>query len=166
MCVCVRTHVCTRAHAKLLGHVWLFVTPWTPWTVASWAPLSMGFRRQEHWSGLPFPPPEDLPDPKLNPNLVSCTGRQILYHQHHLGTPMHSSNYIRTFWACCCMQFNLNENNLKIVGKEALGELWVRSGHERMIWNERWFSDRDHMCSRRSFVQMLGSFRRSSIAVS
>ena len=34
----------------------------TPWTVARQVPLSMGFPRQEHWSGLPFPPPGDLPD--------------------------------------------------------------------------------------------------------
>ena len=34
----------------------------TPWTVAHQVPLSMGFSRQEYWSGLPFPPPEDLPD--------------------------------------------------------------------------------------------------------
>ena len=33
-----------------------------PWTVAHQAPLSMEFSRQEHWSGLPFPSPEDLPD--------------------------------------------------------------------------------------------------------
>ena len=35
----------------------------TPWTVAHQAPLSMGFSRQEYWSGLPCPPPGDLPDP-------------------------------------------------------------------------------------------------------
>ena len=35
----------------------------TPWTAACQAPLSMGFSRQEHWSGLPFPPPGDLPEP-------------------------------------------------------------------------------------------------------
>ena len=34
----------------------------TPWTVAHQAPLSMGFPRQEYWSGLPFPSPGDLPD--------------------------------------------------------------------------------------------------------
>ena len=37
----------------------------TPWTVAHQASLSMGFPRQEHWSVLPFPPPEDLPDPEM-----------------------------------------------------------------------------------------------------
>ena len=39
----------------------------TPWTAACQAPLSMGFSGQEHWSGLPFPPPGDLPDPGIEP---------------------------------------------------------------------------------------------------
>ena len=39
----------------------------TPWTVAHQAPLSMGFSRQECWSGLPCPPPGDLPDPGIEP---------------------------------------------------------------------------------------------------
>ena len=39
----------------------------TPWTVARQAPLSMGISRQECWSGLPFPSPEDLPDPEIKP---------------------------------------------------------------------------------------------------
>ena len=49
---------------KLLSHVRLFATPWT---VAYQAPPSMGFSRQESWSGLPFPSPEDLPDPGIKP---------------------------------------------------------------------------------------------------
>ena len=44
----------------VLSHVRLFSTQWT---VARQAPLSMGFSRQEYWSGLPFPPPGDLPIP-------------------------------------------------------------------------------------------------------
>ena len=39
----------------------------TPWTVAYQAPPSMGFSRQEYWSGLPFPSPGDLPDPGIKP---------------------------------------------------------------------------------------------------
>ena len=39
----------------------------TPRAAARQAPLSMGFSRQEHWSGLPFPPPGDLPDPGIEP---------------------------------------------------------------------------------------------------
>ena len=39
----------------------------TPWTVASQAPLSMGFSRQEYWNGLPFPFPGDLSNPGIKP---------------------------------------------------------------------------------------------------
>ena len=39
----------------------------TPWAVACQAPLSMGFSRQEYWSGLPYPPPGALPDPEIEP---------------------------------------------------------------------------------------------------
>ena len=39
----------------------------TPWTVALQAPLSIGFSRQEHWSGLPFPSPGDLTNPGIKP---------------------------------------------------------------------------------------------------
>ena len=46
----------------------------TPWTVASQAPLSMGFSRQECWSGLPFPSPEDLPDTGIKPLLPALAG--------------------------------------------------------------------------------------------
>ena len=52
-------HVCVLSH---LSRVRLFATPWT---VACQAPLSMGFSKQEHWSGLPCPPPGDLPDPGI-----------------------------------------------------------------------------------------------------
>ena len=38
-----------------------------PWTVVYQASLSMGFSRQEYWSGLPFPSPGDLPDPGIEP---------------------------------------------------------------------------------------------------
>ena len=48
----------------MVSCVRLFVTLWT---VARQAPLSMGFPRQENWSGLPFPPPGDLPDPGMEP---------------------------------------------------------------------------------------------------
>ena len=39
----------------------------TPWTVGCQAPLSMGFSRQEYWSGLPFPSPGHRPDPEIEP---------------------------------------------------------------------------------------------------
>ena len=51
-------------HAQLLSHVWLFATPWT---VAHQNPLLMESAWQEYWSGLPFPPPGYLPDPRTTP---------------------------------------------------------------------------------------------------
>ena len=48
----------------VLSHVQLFVNPWT---VAHQAPLSVEFSRQEYWSGLPFPPPGDPPNPGIKP---------------------------------------------------------------------------------------------------
>ena len=46
----------------------------TPWTVAHQAPLSMGFPRQEYWSGVPLPSPGDLPDPGLEPASLALVG--------------------------------------------------------------------------------------------
>ena len=51
------------------SHVRPFVTPWT---VARQVPLSMKFSRQEYWSGLPCPPPGDLPDPGIKPTSLMC----------------------------------------------------------------------------------------------
>ena len=45
-----------------------------PRTVAHQAPLSMGFSRQEYWSGLPFPSPGDLPDPGIEAGFPALTG--------------------------------------------------------------------------------------------
>ena len=57
-CVCVLSHF---SHVQLSA---------TAWTVACQAPLSMGFSRQEYWSGLPGPPPGDLPDPGIEPSFL------------------------------------------------------------------------------------------------
>ena len=51
-------YVAERSVCWLLSHVQLFATPWT---IVHQAPLSMEFSRQEHWRGLPFPSPGDLP---------------------------------------------------------------------------------------------------------
>ena len=62
-----------------------------PGTVARQVPLSMGFPRQEYWSGLPFPYPGDSSWPR-DWTYISCVGRQVLYHwatreaQHGLTT--------------------------------------------------------------------------------
>ena len=53
MCVCVSRSVVSNSA--------------TPWTVAHQASLSMEFSRKEYWSGLPFPSPEELPNPGIDP---------------------------------------------------------------------------------------------------
>ena len=55
----------------VLSCVRLFLTPWT---VACQTLLSMGFSRQAYWSGLPFPPPGELPDPGIEPESPVLAG--------------------------------------------------------------------------------------------
>ena len=56
----------------MLSHFSLVQLLATLWTLARQAPLSMEYSRQEYWNGLPFPPPEDLPDPGVQPTLFLC----------------------------------------------------------------------------------------------
>ena len=57
------------------SHVRLFLTLWT---IACQAPLSMGFSRQEYWSGLPVPSPRDLSNPEIEP--ITPMPPALLYH--------------------------------------------------------------------------------------
>ena len=57
-----------KVKVKMLSHVQLFATPWT---VAYHVLLSMGFSRQEYWRGLPFPSPEDLSNPGIEPGSLA-----------------------------------------------------------------------------------------------
>ena len=57
-----------KVKVKSLSRVRRFVTLWT---VAHQAPLSLGFSRQEYWSGLPFPSPGDVPDPGIEPRSLA-----------------------------------------------------------------------------------------------
>ena len=68
----------------MLSNVQLFPTPWS---IAHQAPLSLGFPRQEYWSGFPFPPPEDLPNPGLNTHLNLLHGQTDSLTPSHLGSP-------------------------------------------------------------------------------
>ena len=92
MCVCVFLYVICM-FAQSLSFVWLSAAPGT---IACQNPLFMGFSRQEYWSGLPCPPPGDLPDPGIEP-----TGRWTLHHFATWEAPEeHCSalNQWRTFW--------------------------------------------------------------------
>ena len=72
---------------KSLSCVQLFATAWT---VAYQAPPSIGFSRQECWSGLPFPSPGDLPDPGIKPGSPALQADALLSeppgkpHLHHI----------------------------------------------------------------------------------
>ena len=66
--LCVKHAVTEQSYTDVLSRVQLFVTPWS---LARQAPLSMGFSRQEYWSGLPCPPQRDLPNPEIEPTSVT-----------------------------------------------------------------------------------------------
>ena len=77
-----------ESEVKLLSRVCLFATLWT---VAYQARPSMGFSRQEYWSGLPFPSPGDLPDPGIEPRSPALQADALppgpLWRQRFLGLP-------------------------------------------------------------------------------
>ena len=65
-CLCLScTYLSTSSRDSLVTKSYLTLA--TPWSIACQAPLSMGFSKQEYWSGLPFPSPGDLPDPGIEP---------------------------------------------------------------------------------------------------
>ena len=66
----------------MLSHVCFFAIPWT---VACQVTMPMGFSRQEYWSGLPFPPPGDLPNTGIKPTFPVLVGR--LFTTELLGKP-------------------------------------------------------------------------------
>ena len=76
------TEVCSSSKPShlycvcVLSHIWLFEIPWT---VADQSPLFMEFSRQEYWSRLPFPSPEDLSNLGIKPVSIRI-GKWILYH--------------------------------------------------------------------------------------
>ena len=65
-----RTQFLLKVKVNSLSRVQLFVTLWT---VAHQAALSMGFSRQEYCNGLPYPPPGDLPNPRMEPTSINVT---------------------------------------------------------------------------------------------
>ena len=84
ICVCVLSHFsCARLFATL-------------WTLAFQAPLSMGFSRQEYWSGLPRPPPGDLPNPGIE--LTSPALQADSWPLSHQGSPYGKSDRSYHIW--------------------------------------------------------------------
>ena len=79
------THICMYGGGGLVTKSCLTLSP--PWTVAHQDPRSLGFPRQEYWSGLPFPSLGYLPNPG-SPNLGLLHCRQILYQMSYKGSPI------------------------------------------------------------------------------
>ena len=93
---------------------------WPQWTVAHQAPLSMGFSRQEYWGGLPFPPPEDLPNLGIKP------GSPTLQADTLPSEPLGKSNYL-----------NIQNVPCGSTGKESTcsaGDLGLIPGLGQMPW--------------------------------
>ena len=78
-----------KVHECMFSRIRLFATPWT---VAYQAPPSMGFSRQEDWSGMPFPSPGDLPNPGIKPR--SPTVQADALTSEPLGKPMQGPTQI------------------------------------------------------------------------
>ena len=75
-------HMCLLSR---FSHVQLFETPWI---VARQAPLSMGFSKQEYWSGLTFPPPGSLPNPGIEPVVLKSPSLEGRFFMTSLGSLM------------------------------------------------------------------------------
>ena len=119
--------VLCKVKVKLLSCVWLFATPWTAWTVAHQAPPSLGFSRQEYWSGLPckYLPivwkvteaqshiPENTQAPLSLPSqetLVQETMKKLSYTKAPLQSSLESMAFL--FSKCnVCSGSNFPENN-------------------------------------------------------
>ena len=116
------------AHTQSLSRVCLFVTPWT---VAYQAPLSMGFSRQEFWSGLPFP------SPPREQSFIFCIDRWILYHwaiKEEKGMAPHSSTLA---WK---IPWTEEPGRLQSMGSLGVGHDWTTSLSlfTCMHWRRKW----------------------------
>ena len=108
LCACARVYVCACARVYVRTYVFVHMCVYVCMyvcvcmishsvvsdsmrvpmgCVAHQAPLSMGFSRQEYWSGLPFPPPGDLPDPGIEPTSSAPPALWQILLQSHLRSP-------------------------------------------------------------------------------
>ena len=107
-----------------------------PWTIASQAPMSLGFSRQKYWSGLSFPPPGDLPNSGIEPrSLMSPVLASEFYHCCHLGS-----------WFWLILKINIKKNLTPLA---SLSENSVLCGHLFFSWHLQecfWFSVKHGVC--------------------
>ena len=122
---------------KSLSCVWLFATPWA---VAYQASPSMGFSRQEYWSGLPFPSPGDLPDPgielrypALEADALTSEPQRIKIH-HFADKGLYSQSY--GFSSSHIQMWELVHKNSWAL-KNRHFELWCWRGFLRVSWTAK-----------------------------
>ena len=102
-CIDIDTDCAVLSHFRLFG---------IPWTVAHQVPLSMGFHRQEYWSGLPFPPPGDLPNPGIELCLLCLLHWQIdSFPLCHLGNQLDIVQRYRYRYRHKSFKFFLNKSS-------------------------------------------------------
>ena len=98
----------------------------TPWTEAYQVPLSMGFSRQEYWSGLPCPPPGDLPDPGVEPRSPALQADSLPFelprksniYQINIKMPRQKKKKVNKE-----KEINLNKQNQETNGVPGAGQL-------------------------------------------
>ena len=125
---------------KLLSCDRLFATPWT---VACQAPLSLGFSRQEHWSGLPFPSPEDLLEEYFtsaifSSNDITLNMRKTLYklklrnilQKSDQTQGYHGQAKIKNYYRLCCY------GDMMTKCKEAA---WIKRSNSTKDIRENWW---------------------------
>ena len=101
-------HLCVHVCSAASLCVQLFVTLWT---VAHQSPLSMGFSRQEYWSGFPCPPPEDLPNPGIEPYFLCLLRLQVdSLSTESPGKPSISESWSILGGSCSCFPRDLGQN--------------------------------------------------------
>ena len=97
----------------------------TPWTVAYQAPQSMEFSRQEYWSGLPFPSPEDLPNPGIKPGSPALQADALP--SEPPGKPFCSTKDTTKRWKIKLQEIHLNKDLLSVQfsSVQLLSRVWL-----------------------------------------
>ena len=122
MCVCVSCSVMSDSFVTL-------------WTVARQAPLSMGFSKQGHWSGLPFPSPRDLPDPGVKPKPPALQADSFLSEPPAFPKSC-KKNLQKRIWPACNQPANRQPNSsytLNFPARPPIGQTQCRARGPRSL---------------------------------